>query len=314
MSRVIENDSGGPGPALHGQHDDGPLRAADLVARPVDRQAVGRHAVDRQHDVAGQDAGLLGRRALDRLGHDEMAVRSERRAALGAVGGPGDDLRADPLELAADPLQALAVFLGGQVGGVRVAERLDHPADGALDEHVPVDRAAGIPVVDRVVGVPERLEPGVVGDRRARCGGRAAAHRVARHEQRGTGQDDDDGDRDRQEPDPPARRPRRRRRIEGGDRLGRRDRPGCRDRPGRREVNCEVGRDVGRRRSLRHRLRGHGQVRRGIGPGDVGIAWNHRVSPSCMWRSGGRATRVQRVPRKGPRGQRGASPDRQRMR
>ena len=45
-----------------------------------------------------------------------------------------------------------------QVRGVRVAERVDHPLDGALDERVAVDLAAGVAVGDGVVGVPERLE------------------------------------------------------------------------------------------------------------------------------------------------------------
>ena len=83
----------------------------------------------------------------------------------------GGDLGADPLELAADALQALAVLLGRQVGGVRVVEGLDHPADGALDERRPIDLAAGVPVVDGVVGLPERLERGRLGGRRARVGG-----------------------------------------------------------------------------------------------------------------------------------------------
>ena len=77
------------------------------------------------------------------------------------------DLGADPLELAADPEQALAVFVGGQVGRVRVAERADHAPDRALDDERPIDLAAGVAVVDRVVGVPERLER--LGLRRAAC-------------------------------------------------------------------------------------------------------------------------------------------------
>ena len=105
-----------------------------------------------------QQPGLLGGRAGDRGDDHEPAVRPERRAALRAVGRLRGDLRADPLELAADPLQALAVLVGGQVRGVRVAERVDHPPDGALDEDVAVDLAAGVAVVDRVVRVPERLE------------------------------------------------------------------------------------------------------------------------------------------------------------
>ena len=92
----------------------------------------------------------------ERRDDDEPAVRAQRRAALRPVGGLGRDLRADALELAADALEGVVVLLRGQVRGVRVAERLDHAADGALDERVAVDLAAGVALVDRVVRVPER--------------------------------------------------------------------------------------------------------------------------------------------------------------
>ena len=41
-------------------------RAAHLVDRLVERQALGRVVVDRRDDVARQDAGLGGRRVVDR--------------------------------------------------------------------------------------------------------------------------------------------------------------------------------------------------------------------------------------------------------
>ena len=121
----------------------------------------------------GSQAGLLGRRAGDRRDDDQPAIRPERRAALGPVGGLRRDLRADALELAADPLQGVAVLVRGQVRGVRVAERLDHPADGALDDRLAVDLAAGVAVGDRVVRVPERPEGVVLADRRARLDARS---------------------------------------------------------------------------------------------------------------------------------------------
>ena len=181
--------------AATAQRDGAALGAADPFTGPVDGQPVERHAVRRQDQVARRRPALRRRRARQRRHDDEAAVRAQRRAALGPVGGLGRDLRADALELAADALEGVVVLLRGQVRGVRVTERLDHAADGALDERVAVDLAARVAVVDRVVRVPEGPERGILADRRARLEGGLATHRVAGHEQRAAGEqrDDDDG-------------------------------------------------------------------------------------------------------------------------
>ena len=184
--------------AIDGQGDGAALRTADPVARGVDGQPVDRGAVDEGHDVAGLQPDPFGRRARQRLGHDEPAGRAERRAALRAVERLGRDLGADALELPADALQALAIVVRRQVGRIRVLEGADHPPDGALDQGVRVDAAARVPVGDRVVGVPERLEGGSLRGRRAGVGAGLSAEGVAGHEQRRPAEQDDQhhGDRD----------------------------------------------------------------------------------------------------------------------
>ena len=75
-SRTIVT-SNGAAVAAHDRQDDlGALLAADLVPGPVDGQAVERRPVDGHDRVAGLEAGLLGRRALDRADDDEAAVRA----------------------------------------------------------------------------------------------------------------------------------------------------------------------------------------------------------------------------------------------
>ena len=92
--------------ALDRERHDRALGAADLVARRVDGQPIERDAVRLEDEVAGLESGALGRRSGQRAGDEQMTVRPEGWAALRAVRGLRRDLGADPLELAADPLQA----------------------------------------------------------------------------------------------------------------------------------------------------------------------------------------------------------------
>src|SRR6266566_6579387 len=152
------------------------LRAADAVAGGVDGQAVERGTVDCQDCVASQEAGLLGRRTLDRADHDELAVRAEGRTRARRTGRIlRSDLGPDTLELARQVLEPALVLLWRQVGRVRVAEAVDHPLDRATDERLLIDLAAGVAPLDRPIGVPERLELVGLGRRRARLLGRPLA-------------------------------------------------------------------------------------------------------------------------------------------
>ncbi len=186
--RLVANDR---------QDDLGALLAADLVARAVDGQAIERSAVDRDDRVTGLDARLLRRRALDRGHDDQEAVGPERRAvrrlAL-AVARP--DLGADPLELAGQVLQPLAVLLGGEVGRVGIAERVDHALDRAVDQALLGLAAEGEPLDDRVVAVPERLERRLGRGRRAGLLDAALADEEARDEQGAAGEDRHDDHRE----------------------------------------------------------------------------------------------------------------------
>src|SRR4029079_14090475 len=156
--------------------DLGPLLAADLVPRAVDRQDVERGAVDGDDDVARLDPGLLRGRALDRRHDYELAVGPEGRAVRGrALRVFRADLRPDPLELAREVLEALAVLVRRPVRRVGIAERVDHALDRAPDHRLAIDRPAGESLDDRVVGVPEGLEAVLGRDRRSGLLGAALA-------------------------------------------------------------------------------------------------------------------------------------------
>ena len=209
LDLLLEDDVAGDldgerlvGAALDGEGDDRALGAADPLARAVDGQSVEADPVGREDEVPGRQPGGLGRAALQRRDDDQAAVRAERGTALLTGRVLGRDLGTDALELAADALEALAVLVRREVRRVRILERVDHPADGALDQGVAVDVAAGIAVVDGVVGVPERAERLVVTDRGPWLRGGLATERVARHEQGAAGEDRDQGDGHRQDQRP----------------------------------------------------------------------------------------------------------------
>ena len=118
------------------------------------------------------------------------AVRSERRAvgrlALGVL---RPDLRPDPLELAGQVLEALAVLVGRQVGRVGIAERVDHPLDRAADEALLVLAAEGEALEDRVVACPRtagsRPRPRRACRAARRCAGRRGSRRRRARRRRG---------------------------------------------------------------------------------------------------------------------------------
>src|SRR5687768_17576595 len=128
--------------ALDAERDGAAPRSADQLAGAVHAEPIERHAVRRQDDVPAPQARPRGWRAGEWRHDHEAALRAERRTALGAVRRLGRDLDADALELAADPLEGVVVLLRGEIRGVGVPERVDHPADGALHDRVAVDLAA----------------------------------------------------------------------------------------------------------------------------------------------------------------------------
>ena len=98
-------------------------------------------AIDLEHDVAGLEPGLHGRRLVDRRDDHEVAVRPERGAVAGvAVRIDRADLRADALERAGDVVERALEVLRAEVGRVRVADGLDQAADRTLDQGAPIDR------------------------------------------------------------------------------------------------------------------------------------------------------------------------------
>ena len=132
----------GPASSLDRQRHRGALLAPDPVPRLVGREPIQAGAVHLRDHVAGLQAGLLGRRSFDRGDDDEPAVRAELRA-VGRLAGAvhRSDLGTDPLELARDVLERQAELLGREVRGIRVADRLDHASDRALDDRLAIDRA-----------------------------------------------------------------------------------------------------------------------------------------------------------------------------
>ena len=129
---------------------------------------VDRLAIDRNDDVAGLEAGMLGRAAARDAG-DQRAGRALEAHAVGDVGG-------DLLQLGTEPgplHRAAAAFGGGHhhphhVGGNGEADALRAARareDGGVDADQPAgevdQRAAGIARIDGGVGLDEEL---VVGD------------------------------------------------------------------------------------------------------------------------------------------------------
>ena len=76
------------------------------------------------------------------------------------------------------------------------------PADRAPDDRLLVDVTAGVPVLDRLVRVPERLERVGPTGRRAGLGVQPLADEDTGHEQRTAGEnrDDTDGDGEHRRP------------------------------------------------------------------------------------------------------------------
>ena len=101
-------------------------RAAHLVDRFVEVEAVKQFAVDVGDIVAGLDPGLVGGRVLGRGDNLDRAVLD-------------GDRQADPAVIAVRGGLQLAVVAALHVGAVRV-ERGQHAVDGALDQGVVVDR------------------------------------------------------------------------------------------------------------------------------------------------------------------------------
>ena len=160
MSRVIESRSGTPSPRSM-------VRATALPFGPRIRSRAASTVSPSTEVPSTRVTTSPGFSPIRSAGEPGSgSVTTSRQAAPSGVqpsvpsSAFGRDLGADALELPADPLQALAIVVRRQVGRIRVPEGADHPPDGALDELVRVDRAARVPVGDRVVGVPERLEGG----------------------------------------------------------------------------------------------------------------------------------------------------------
>ena len=146
-----------------GQLDRGSGRAAHLVDRFVEGEAVEQLAVDVGDIVAGLDARAPGRRVLGRGDHLDRAVlgrNGQAEAAVIAVGGG---------------LERLEIRRFG-VAGMRV-ERGQHAVDRALDQGMIVD-LVDIVRLDPLVDAHERLELLVIGD--VRGGERAGGHRDQR--------------------------------------------------------------------------------------------------------------------------------------
>ena len=131
-------------------------RAAHLVDRLIERQALRRLVVDRGDDVAGQHARLGGRRIVDRRHHLDEAV------LLGHL-----DAKAAELALRLD--LHVAERLGVHVARMGV-ERGEHAVDRGLDQ-LRLVRLLDIVVADLVEHVAEQVEL-PIGVGRRRIGGR----------------------------------------------------------------------------------------------------------------------------------------------
>jgi hypothetical protein len=123
-------------------------------------------AVDRQHDVAGLQAGRRGRAVDVEVGDDDAAVREPEllRLRVGDVLGHDADPAADHAPVVEDLLHHAA----REIDRDRKADALDTGRAGVFRQHRGVDadqfagrvhqRAAGVALVDGRVGLDEVLE------------------------------------------------------------------------------------------------------------------------------------------------------------
>ena len=110
-SRTIGRSNGAARPRTIVRTTVVPFLPRTLAGAASDRQPIDARPVDRERPVAGQQAGLRGGRAGGRRDHDEGAAVPERRRRLRRRSTPaGPDLGADPLELAGQALERLAVL------------------------------------------------------------------------------------------------------------------------------------------------------------------------------------------------------------
>ena len=225
--------SGPSSPAAHGHGDRRPGLAADPLDDLVDRVAQRLAPVDGHDDVAGLEAGRLGRAAFER--GDDAGL-----PALGLLDPDADaDVRAGQRVVA-----GLALLGRHEIGVTGVADGVGHAVDGAPDELLVVQLVApDVLAVERVPGLADDLEVrGRWGGRRVRGGGRRA---------HGRGHDE------ATDPDPGAER---RHQREHDDHA--KERPI--DVRARSPVTSEPGRDRSRRRS-RPAARGRWSIRSGSG-------------------------------------------------
>src|SRR5450631_4385435 len=105
--------------------DLGSLFAAHALDGIAQRIGIDGYAVDGRYDIAGTDAGLRGRRIVQRRNDDDLAVFQRNLDSHARVLARTADLQ-------------LVVFFTVEVGRIRI-ERGDHPADRRLQQLVIVD-------------------------------------------------------------------------------------------------------------------------------------------------------------------------------
>ena len=156
MSRVIETSTGFSAPLRRdAKLDLGVHRAAHLLDRLVEGQALHRLAVEMGDDVVGHDAGLGRRRLVDRRDDLDQAVFH-------------GDLDAEAAELAARLHLHVAEALGVHVARMRV-EAGQHAVDRRFDQ-LGVVRLLDVVGADPLEHVAEQAElPVGVGRRRSRA-------------------------------------------------------------------------------------------------------------------------------------------------
>jgi hypothetical protein len=146
--------SGSATPLRDGQHDFGVRLAAHALDRLVQRQVLHFGAVDAGDQVARQDAGMFGRRALDRRDIADIAF-----VALA-------DLDAEADEFAFGAFAQFAVGGAVEIGRVRV-ERGDHAADRLGHQLALLDRF-DVVGLDQAIRIGQLAQAGnrhAVGDR-----------------------------------------------------------------------------------------------------------------------------------------------------